>query len=246
MKIEHFSKLASLSEKTELEKVELLAYFLSENKQESEFTVGDVSSFIFALGFAKPNQSRLKNKIVKSKAFVKGSTKDTYRLAVKRLEQLRDAYPEINEAEEIVSDDSILPEVLLQETRRPYLIKLAQQINASYENNLFDACSLMMRRLLEVLLIHAFENAGIDSVIKDDEGNYQNLKTLINKAISRPEINISGDVKKDIDKFRELGNLSAHRVKYNCRRDDIRTSKLEYRATIEELLYVSGLIAQSS
>ncbi|ODC03191.1 hypothetical protein BFW38_06175 [Terasakiispira papahanaumokuakeensis] len=246
MKIENFSKLAMLSERTELEKVELLAYYLSENKQESEFTISDVSSFIFALGFAKPNQSRLKNKVIKSKSFVKGSAKDTYRLSVKKLEQLRDILPKISEAEEIVSDDSILPEVLLQETKRPYLIKLAQQINASYENNLFDACSLMMRRLLEVLLIHAFEKAGIEGDVKDSEGNYQNLKTLINKAISRPEINISNDVKKDIDKFRELGNLSAHRVKYNCRRDDIRTTKLEYRATIEELLYASGLVAQSS
>ena len=153
MKIENFSKLAMLSERTEHEKVELLAYYLSENKQESEFTISDVSSFIFALGFAKPNQSRLKNKVIKSKSFVKGSVKDTYRLSVKKLEQLRDTLPEISEAEEIVSDDSILPEVLLQETKRPYLIKLAQQINASYENNLFDACSLMMRRLLEVLLI---------------------------------------------------------------------------------------------
>jgi hypothetical protein len=246
MKIENFSKLTMLSERTELEKVELLAYYLSENKQESEFTISDVSSFIFALGFAKPNQSRLKNKVIKSKSFVKGSAKDTYRLAVKKLEQLRNILPEISEAEEIVSDDSILPEVLLQETKRPYLIKLAQQINASYENNLFDACSLMMRRLLEVLLIHAFEKAGIEGDVKDAEGNYQNLKTLINKAISRPEINISNDVKKDIDKFRELGNLSAHRVKYNCRRDDIRTTKLEYRATIEELLYASGLVVQSS
>ncbi|AEF99502.1 DUF4145 domain-containing protein [Methylomonas methanica] len=246
MKIEHFSKKAGLVEKTELEKVALLAYFLSENKQEAEFTVKDVSSIIFALGFAQPNHSRLKNKIIKSNAFVKGSKNDSFKLSIKRLNQLRELYPDINESEDIVSDDSIIPEVLLQETRRPYLIKLAQQINASYEHNLFDACSLMMRRLLEVLLIHAFENFNIENDVKDSEGNYQNLKTLINKAISKPEIALSNDVKKDVDKFRELGNLSAHRVKYNCRRDDIRTSKLEYRAVIEELLYVAGLIMPNS
>ncbi|RCS59260.1 DUF4145 domain-containing protein [Parvibium lacunae] len=243
MKIEHFSNQASLVEKTELEKVELLAYFLSENKKELEFTVNDISSIIFALGFAKPNQSRLKKNIIKSKAFVKGSKQTTYRLSIKRLIELRELHPDINETEDIVSDDSIIPEVLLQETKRSYLIKLSQQINASYENHLFDACSLMMRRLLEVLLIHSFENAKIENDIKDAEGNYQNLKTLINKAISRTEIKISNDVKRDIDKFRELGNLSAHRVKYNCRRDDIRNIRLEYRATIEELLYLAGLIS---
>lgn len=242
MKIQDFSNQADLVNKQEIEKVELLAYFLAENKQEQEFTVADISSIIFALGFAKPNQTRLKGKVEKSKSFVKGSKKNLFRLSAKKVSELKSIFPDINESEEVISDDSILPEILLQETKRPYLIKLAKQINSSYENNLFDACSLMMRRLLEVLLIHCFEASKIENDIKDNEGNYKNLKTLINKAISRPEIAISNDVKKDIDKFRELGNLSAHRVKYNCRRDDIRADKLSYRAIIEELLYVSTLI----
>ena len=104
----------------------------------------------------------------------------------------------------------------------------------------------MMRRLLEILLIHCFENANILEDIKDNDGNYQNLKTLINKAKSRPEISLSSDVKKEIDQFRELGNLSAHRMKYNCRRDDIRTKRIEYRAVIEELLYASSLVKDGS
>ena len=242
MKLEQFSKQVNLIDKTEIEKVEFLAYFLSENKQETEFTVSDMSSIIFALGFAKPNQSRLKDNLSKSKSFVRGSKPNAFRLSVKRLLLIRAEFPAINESEDIISDDSIIPEILLKETNRQYLIKIAQQINATYENNLFDACSLMMRRLLEILLIHCFENSKIEEDVKDSDGSFQSLKILVNKAISRPEIKISNDVKKDMDKFRELGNFSAHRVKYNCRRDDIRSLKLEYRAIIEELLYVSGLI----
>lgn len=246
MKVEVFAQKYNLVEKSELDKVLYLSYYLNQNKQEMEFTVNDISSIIFALGFAKPNQSRLKTKIVKSKNFIKGSNKDLFRLSAKAMATLNEEIQDISESEEIVSDDSILPEILLKESRRPYLIKLAQQINSSYENNLFDACSLMMRRLLEVLLIHCFESAGIESDVKDDDGNYKNLKTLINTAISRPEIKISNDVKKDMDKFRELGNLSAHRVKYNCRRDDIRVVKLEFRAVVEELLYASKLVNSGS
>jgi len=242
MKLENYSTHVGLVNKSEVEKVELLAYFLSENKQEPEFTVSDVSAIIFALGFAKPNLSRLKGKITKSKNFVKGSKKDFFRLSAKRMSEFKELFPEISESEEIISDDSLLPEILLQETRRQYLIRLAKQINSAYENNLFDACTLMMRRLLEVLLIHCFENAGIENEVKDAEGNFQNLKTLINTAQSRTEISLSSDVSKDMDKFRELGNLSAHRVKYNCRKDDIRTLKLQYRALVEELLYAAGLI----
>jgi hypothetical protein len=246
MKVESFSEKYELVDKSEIDKVVYLSYFLHQNKQEIEFTVGDISSIIFALGFAKPNVARLKGKVTKSAFFVKGSKKDQFRLSAKKLAEMKVIIPDISESEDIVSDDSVLPEILLKESRRPYLIKLAQQINAAYENNLFDACSLMMRRLLEVLLIHCFEGVGIDGAVKDTDGNFKNLKTLINTAISRPELKISTDVKKDIDKFRELGNLSAHRVKYNCRKDDIRIVKLEFRAVIEELLYVSKLIKQSS
>jgi Domain of unknown function (DUF4145) len=241
VKIDHFSNIANLTKKTELEKVELLAFYFLENKSQPEFTVPDMCSMIVGLGFAKPNSARLKQKIIKSPRFVKGSIRDYFRLSVKAIEVFRKQYPNLSESEEIISDDSLLPEVLFKEAKRGYLLKVAQQINASYENNMFDACALMMRRLLEILLIHCFESKNIQDQIKDEDGNYQNLKILINKAISKPEIQLSSDVKKDIDEFRELGNLSAHRVKYNCRRDDIRPIRLGYRAVIEELLYVAGL-----
>ncbi len=103
-----------------------------------------------------------------------------------------------------------------------------------------------MRRLLEILLIHCFEHCGIENEAKDDEGNYLRLKSIIPKAKSRTELGLSPSSKKAMDDFRELGNLSAHRNTYSCRRDDIRTSRLEYRAIVEELLYKSGLRAGSS
>lgn len=246
MKVEQFSNLASLSNKKELEKIECLAFYFSENKGQAEFTVSDMSSILVGLGFAKPNASRLKDKLIKSRLFVKGSKKELFRLSVKRINQLREAFPGLSESEEVISDDSLLPEILFKEAKRNYLLKCAQQVNAAYENNLFDACALMMRRLLEILLIHCFEEAAIEDQVKDADGNYQNLKVLINKAKSKAEIPLSPDAKKDIDNFRELGNLSAHRVKYNCRRDDIRPLRIGYRAIVEDLLYASGLVNEKN
>jgi len=246
MKIEQFSSLANLVEKSELKKVEHLAFYFLENKEQVEFTVKDMAAILVALGFAQSNTARLNNAIQKSTVFNKGTKKDYYRLSAKSIKSLREDYPNLSESEEIISDDSLLPEILFNEVNRQYLVKVAQQVNATYENNLFDACALMMRRLLEILLIHCFEVQGIEDRVKDEEGNYQNLKTLINKAKSFPEIPLSTDAKKDIDSFRELGNMSAHRVKYNCRRDDIRTLRVEYRAVIEELLYAANLVARKT
>ncbi|WP_417778893.1 DUF4145 domain-containing protein [Stutzerimonas xanthomarina] len=242
MKIDVFSIKNKLSEKNELEKVELLAFYFFENKAQQEFSIPDMAAVLFGLGFAKPNLSRLKGKILKSQSFIKGSQDNLYRISQKKYNELKEKLPNLSSSEEIISDDSIIPEILIQNSKRQYLARIVQQINSTYEKNSFDACALMMRRLLEILLIHCFEAAEIQEQVKDEEGNYQSLKNLINKAISKPEIKLSPETKKEIDHFRELGNLSAHRIKYNCRRDDIRSIRLTYRATIEELLYLAKLI----
>ena len=148
MKIEEFSSIANLDDAKEVEKVALLAFYFSENKGQTEFDIGEVARIIFALGFSAPNVTRLTNKIKTSKDFVKGKNKNTFRLSVKAQKQLRKSLPDINESEEILSDDTLLPEILFKETRRQYLVRIVQQINSSYENNLFDSCALMMRRLL--------------------------------------------------------------------------------------------------
>lgn len=241
MKIEEFNRIADLHSSTEIEKVARLAFYLSDNKDQEEFEVEEVSRLLVALGYAQPNQARLKAKIRKSRNFVKGGKINRFRLSATARNALRTSLPDIKESEEIRSDDSLVPEILLSETKRQYLTRIAQQINSAYEHNLFDACALMMRRLLEILLIHCFEHCGIEGETKDGDGNYLRLKTLINKAKFRTEIGLSSASKKAIDDFRELGNLSAHRITYSCRRDDIRTNRLEFRALVEELLYKSGL-----
>ena len=140
MKVEQFSSLADLVNKPEIQKVQHLAFYLLENKDQSEFTVKDLSGILVALGFAHPNMTRLKTAVKKSSLFNKGTKADYFRLSAKAITSLREQYPNLSESEEIMSDDSLLPEVLFNEVRRQYLIKAAQQINAAYEHNLFDAC----------------------------------------------------------------------------------------------------------
>lgn len=242
MRVDQFSNSVGLINKTEIQKIEMLAFYYLENKKQTEFFLKDIVETLVGLGFARPNITRLSSSIKKSTSFNKGSKKDFYKLTVKRIAELREVLPNLSDSDEIISDNSILPEVLFNQTKRQYLIRIAQQINSTYEHNLFDACTLMMRRLLEILLIHCFEAKGIADRVKEEDGNYQNLKTLINKAITFPEIKLSNEVKKEIDSFRGLGNLAAHRIKYNCRKDDIRILRIEFRALIEELLYNADLI----
>ena len=176
------------------------------------------------LGFAKPNTSRLRQRIQKSKEFwTRHSKKNTFRLSIAKRGALRELYPDLSESEEVVSDDSLLPEVLFDEAKRRYLKKIVQQINSSYENNLFDACALLMRRLLEILSYSLISKPVDRRSDQRSRRGVRNLNTLINKAMSRKEIGLSAPIKKNIDQFRKLGNLSCTRITYNCRKDDIRT-----------------------
>jgi len=240
MNIETYARVALLADASELQKVALLAYFFSAAKDQQEFTPKEMAEILAALGYAKPNVTRLTERLRQSRDFIKGSKIGFFRLSVSAKENFSKQFPDIGSSEEIVSDSTLIPEILFESINRPYLLKTVQQINAAYESNLFDACALMMRRLLELLLIHAFQKTGIESDALDSDGSFQNLKTLINKAKSRSEINLSGAVRISIDQFRELGNLSAHHIHYNCHRADIRSLRMEYRAVIEELLYKAG------
>jgi hypothetical protein len=53
------------------------------------------------------------------------------------------------------STEQILPHALVRGTRG-YLERVCFQINGCYEQGWFDACAVMMRRLVETLIIEAF------------------------------------------------------------------------------------------
>lgn len=144
--------------------------------------------------------------------------------------------------EKIVENQTILPEKLYRNTRN-YIEQLARQINASYENNLFDCTAVMMRRLMEVLIVLMFQNEQIENKILDKQGNsYLNLDKMIKIANSEPLFNLSKSTQQDMNTFRELGNLSAHKIWYNSTKKDIEILILRYMAMIEELLYKSKII----
>lgn len=118
---------------------------------------------------------------------------------------------------------------------------LAKQINTSYEQNLFDGCAVLMRRLIEVLLILTYHNFQIESAIQNNDGSYISLNNTIADAKSNMFINLSKTTKSCIDKFRMLGNFSAHEIYYNARRADIEKVQMLYRVAVEELLYKAGI-----
>lgn len=146
--------------------------------------------------------------------------------------------------EDIVSiqqSGTILPDSLYNGLQSN-IQSLCKQINASYENNLFDCTAVIMRRLLEGLLVLCYYNAGIETEIMDKSGCYHiTLDKIIKNAEQNKTLAFSSNTRKEMSLFKDLGNYSAHKIWYNCTQQDINPHILKYRVIIEELMYKSGI-----
>jgi len=137
--------------------------------------------------------------------------------------------------------EGVLPAELIADTRG-YLERVATQINGAYEKGWYDACAVMMRRLLETLIIETFEARGIAATIKDQQtGDFIALGGLIDATLRESSWNLGRTTKKALPKLKKLGDLSAHSRRYNARQDDIGRIREDFRLVCEELLYLANL-----
>jgi hypothetical protein len=136
--------------------------------------------------------------------------------------------------------EPVLPHSLFIGTRG-YLEKIAYQINATYLSTSYDACAVMIRRLIEILVIEAFEKYGIGSKIKDANGDYLFLRDLVQALLGEPSWNLGRVTKSALPKLKTIGDLSAHSRRYNAQRQYIDDIIQDLRVVSEELLYLSGL-----
>jgi hypothetical protein len=240
VKLEEYSRKYDLVSKTEIDKVAYLAFYHLKIQSHDSFTISDINDWFTKLHYSIPNSSRLRKKIRASSIFIRGITPDSISLHARQIKKFDLEILDLSKiTREVISDGSILPDTLL-EYKRAYIQKFGKQINASYSKNIFDGCAVLMRRMVEICLIHTYENLGIESQIKSGPDKYKDLKEIIKDARTNTDINLTSKSKACLDEFRILGNLSAHQLYYNCKIEEINNVKLNFRILIEELFNKSG------
>lgn len=239
MTLKQFAAACSLDTQKEVERACLLAFFYLRTEKKEEFTAAEAAQWLFAYGFARPNHSRLENNLRASQNTINGAR--GFKLRLPYIADLDKQYPQLQEkSEEVMDHGTILVEAEYKDTRG-YIEALAKQINRSYEENIFDGCAVLMRRLLEILLILSCQKLGIDAAIKGPDGSYKMLEGIINEAKTNGTLALSRNSKDLLDEFRTLGNFSAHKIEYICRRGYIQPHIMSYRGLITELLHKSGI-----
>jgi hypothetical protein len=99
----------------------------------------------------------------------------------------------------------------------------------------------MMRRLLETVIIEAFEHHGIAQKIQKEDGNWVYLSDLIAATLSEPAWNLGRSSKQAFARLKQLGDQSAHSRRFVAHREDVERVQAEFRVAVEEMIYVAGL-----
>lgn len=139
-------------------------------------------------------------------------------------------------------DEGLFPLSLLSRANRGYLVSVGRQMNGAYGMSWYDAAAVMMRRLVEISIIEAFEAKGEAAKIRDATGNYLQLSDLITKALAEPSFNLSRNAKKALPSLRDLGHMSAHGRYFTAQKGDVEGAQPGCRIVVEEFLHHAALL----
>ena len=129
---------------------------------------------------------------------------------------------------------------LVKDTRG-YIEKLVHQINGTYESGWYDACAVMIRRLIETLIIEAYEAYSISASIKNSQGDFLYLGDLISATLNEPAWTLGRNAKKSLKELKDIGDKSAHSRRFNAQRQDIEKVRDDLRVAVQELVYLAKL-----
>jgi hypothetical protein len=138
------------------------------------------------------------------------------------------------------STQAVIPMSVVRGTRG-YLVQVANQANGAYENGWYDACTVMVRRLLETLIIESFEHHGLADHIKTTSGDFFYLRDLIDQCLKEPQWNLSRNCKSALPRLKDIGDKSAHSRRFNAHRRDVDPLLADIRLAVQEFVYLAGL-----
>ncbi len=235
-----FLKAIAEMEITHADRAVALLWWYDVEKEGIFKTPREIADEIELAGYGKQNPTRLASQLAKSKLTRKGP-KGTFGIKVSSKAQLITVYrPYVNHVP-VPESDSVVPRELFEGTRG-YIEKVVRQINASYDSGLYDCCAVMCRRLLETLIIEAYEAKGWAVDLKGGDDQFMMFSGLLNKIENDKRFNLGRSAIRGLKDFKKLGDQSAHNRKFNARKSDIDRVRDGLRDASEPLLHEAGLI----
>lgn len=219
-------------------KMDFFVYFLTVTKMESGTTITAIKECFSELRYAP--YSNIPAYLKKHATKARGVKRKF--ILEKSLYHLERGYQsELEKQIGIVpsppATDDYFPIGIFDNTRT-HLVRIATQASKCYDNALYDACAVLTRKLLEVLIIETFERHKIESRIKDGKGFFFYLSDLIDCLLSETTWTIGRNAKGAIPSLKKMGDQSAHNRRYFTQKADIEKIKDDLRIVLDELVHL--------
>lgn len=236
MEIQEFvSRIDDFIGMSSSEVIPYFGYFLTKFESYISFTAKDIEECFIKLHIPKySNISAYLSRAVKKKTFVRNKL-GGYNISLtesKRIDEF------LKMPRNVVPSENLFPLELFNNTR-DYLKKTAKQAIICYDMGAYDACLVMIRRLIETLIIELFEKQAIADRIKNSQGNYMFCGDLIDELLKEKRLwTIGRNTVQALPSIKTKGDLSAHNRRFNAKKSDIDQLKDGLRITIEELIHL--------
>lgn len=144
---------------------------------------------------------------------------------------------EVDKSPSIEPTNSLFPQSIFLNTRG-YLSDFGKEACSSYDFGLYNSCLFMLRKITETLIIELYESKGIQSKIRNANGDNLQLSELIKKVTNEPTWKLTKIVKENLPKIKLLADSSIHSKRFSAKKPDIDNIKTNVRITFEELVSI--------
>lgn len=233
---EFVDRINDFTELTPAKQIPYFAYYLCRYRDLEYFAAKDIRGCYEELKLPPySNISSYLSKLCKEKKLIRNKKTGAYSLARKEADEIGSSIGVVKVKEPSME---LFPLNLLDNTRT-YLINIGRQAILCYDNGIYDASLVMIRKLIESIIIELFTRHNIKDRIQDSKGNFYFCSELIDYLLAENKLwTIGRNTKNALPIIKSKGDMSAHNRRYNAQKSDIDQIKDGLRVTIEELIHV--------
>jgi hypothetical protein len=123
-----------------------------------------------------------------------------------------------------------------------YIVRIVPQINGCWQRKWFEACAVMIRRLVETLICHLYERRGWKAELLDPKTKERyGLRRMVDKICGDARFGLERRAADDLKRLVDLGDVSAHDFRITVKPGDLENLREALRLTAERLLFESNV-----
>ena len=247
LSLQSFCDIVKNLNKSNAEKALAVLWYFDCEQSDISKSSGQLTKVLSDHHVGTPNQTALAESIRKTK--LASETRNGFSLKPGSRKLIRDWLPDDLDGVQPAMDHAsgYLPEAVWKNTRG-YIEQVCRELNGCFRHAYYNAAAVMLRRLLETLIIEAYEHLGREDEIKDGGGNYLMLGDLAERACGEnghKGLHLGRDSKKALKEARTIGNWSAHARRFLAHINDLKKSQDGVRLLAQELIQIGELIKRS-